>query len=150
MGTSEIWGLKFGVWSLKFQIKMAVIKHATFQSICHNKNNQTKIKMAAIKTIKTKPKYYCYLKSHNSCLVIFGLCPIVLVSLWIFNLIILCSFLRRYFSPSFYPINMKFGHDIPKVVRYTAVTFLSHPSCSCGFIQDSYTLERQKAVSAYL
>ena len=44
------------------------------------------------------------------------------------------GFLQPYFSLSSYPINMKFGHDIPRVVRYTAVTFLSHPSCSSGFI----------------
>ena len=44
---------------------------------------------------------------------------------------------------------MKFGHDIPRVVRYTSMTSKS----SIMFFQiylDPYTLERQKAVSAYL
>ena len=48
---------------------------------------------------------------------------------------------------------MKFGHDIPRVVRYTAMTFLSRPACSSGLIQDfldDYTPESLKAVSAYL
>ena len=45
---------------------------------------------------------------------------------------------------------MKFGHDIPVVLRYTAMTFLSHTSCSSGFIRDSLDPYRQKAVSAYL
>ena len=40
-------------------------------------------------------------------------------------------FLRRYVSLSFYPINMKFGHDIPRVVRHSV-----HPSFSSGSIQD--------------
>ena len=47
-------------------------------------------------------------------------------------------------------MNMKFGHDIPRVVRYTAMTF---PACSSGFIRhfmDHYTLQRPKAVSAHL
>ena len=43
-------------------------------------------------------------------------------------LLLFCAgFLRRYFSLSFDPINMKFGHDILRVVRYmyTAMMFLS-------------------------
>ena len=39
------------------------------------------------------------------------------------------------------------------VVRKCSMTFLSHPSCFSGFIQDfldHYTLEWQKEVSAYL
>ena len=53
----------------------------------------------------------------------------------------------------FYLINMTFGHHIPRIVWYSAMTFLRHPSRSSGFIQDfleHYTLEWQKAVSAYL
>ena len=30
------------------------------------------------------------------------------------------------------------------------MTRLSHPACSSGFIMDHYTLEWQKAISAYL
>ena len=59
-------------------------------------------------------------------------------------------FVRRYFSLSLYPINMKFGHDIPRVLRYSAMTFLSRTSCSSGFIRDSLDPYRQKTVSAYL
>ena len=49
-------------------------------------------------------------------------------------LLFCAGFLRPYFSLSSHPINMKFGHDIPRVVRYTAMTFPSHPSCFYGFI----------------
>ena len=51
--------------------------------------------------------------------------------------------MRRYFSLSSYSINMKFEHDIPRVVRYTAMTFLSHPSCSSGSVYFSKTGKRQ-------
>ena len=72
-GAKTQWGLlKFEVRSLKFQFRMAAKNsYAKFQSVCHNKNNPTKIEMAVTKTHKTWPKYYCYLKSHNSCLVLF-------------------------------------------------------------------------------
>ena len=83
--------------------------------------------------------------------------PLPLAQLYWFlfgSLILLfcAGFLGRYFSLSFYPINMKFGHDIPRVVSYT-VTFLSRPPCSSRFIWDfldHYVLESPKAVSAYL
>ena len=72
---------------------------------------------------------------------------------WFFKLIILCRFCQMLFLP-FYPINMEFGHHIPRVVRYSAMIFLSHPACSSAFIQnflDHYAaLQMQKAVSAYL
>ena len=60
---------------------------------------------------------------------------------------------RSYSSLSFYPINMEFGLHIPRVVRYSAMTFLSHRACSSWFIQyclDHCVLQMQKAVSAYL
>ena len=63
------------------------------------------------------------------------------------------KWLRRYFSLSFYLINLKFRQNIPRVVRRGAMAFLRHPSCSSGLIQDFLdycTLEWQKAVSAYL
>ena len=50
----------------------------------------------------------------------------------------------------FHPINMKFGHGIPRVLRYSAMTFLSRASCSSDFIRDSLDPYRQKTVSAYL
>ena len=54
-----------------------------------------------------------------------------------FNHIILCKcFLRRYFFLSFHPIDMKFGHNIPRVVRCFAMIFLSHPSFSSRCIQN--------------
>ena len=46
--------LKSEVRSLKLQFRMAAKNtYARFQSICHNKNNPTKFKMAATKTHKT-------------------------------------------------------------------------------------------------
>ena len=67
--------------------------------------------------------------------------------------VLLTYYAVQVFCGRFYPINMKFGHDIPRVVRRCAMTFLSHPSCSSGFIHDfldHYILEWQKAVFAYL
>ena len=69
------------------------------------------------------------------------------------NLLFCADFVRSYFSLSFHPINMEFAHHIPRVVRYCAMTFLSHSACSSGFIQDfldHFALQMQKAVSAYL
>ena len=47
--------LKPEVRSLKLQFIMAAkkLQYAKFQSICHNKNNPTKLKMATTKTHKT-------------------------------------------------------------------------------------------------
>ena len=42
----------------------------------------------------------------------------------------------RYFSLSFYPIDFKPWHNDPYVLERCAMTFLSHKSCSSGFIQD--------------
>ena len=39
---------------------------SNMQSICHKKNNPTHSKMIS----KTESKHYCYLKSHNSTLVL--------------------------------------------------------------------------------
>ena len=67
------------------------------------------------------------------------------------NLLFCAGFVKSYFSLSFYLFNMEFGHNIPRIVRRGAMTF--HPACSPRFIQDyldHFTLERQKAVSAYL
>ena len=69
--SGDFWNLKPVVRGLKLQFRMAAKKLiGKFQSICHSKNSPTKFKMATTKTHKTWPKYYCYLKSHNSCLVI--------------------------------------------------------------------------------
>ena len=38
---------------------------------------------------------------------------------------------------------MEFGQNVPRVVKYSAITFLNHPSCSSGIIQaylDHYTV----------
>ena len=49
----DLWNLKFEGRSLKFQLRMAAKNsYAKFQSICHDKNNPTKFKMAATKTHK--------------------------------------------------------------------------------------------------
>ena len=79
----------------------------------------------------------------------------ILIFVRFFKLIILCRFFETLFLPdwlSFYPINMEFGHHIPRVVGRCAMTFLSHSACSSGIIQDflDHSLECQKAVSAYL
>ena len=54
----------------------------------------------------------------------------------------------RFLTDAFHPINMEFGHHIPRVVRYSAIAFLSHLAYSSGFIQDfldHYTaLQRQR------
>ena len=56
---------------------------------------------------------------RNFKLLIFGLCPNILILQRNFNLIILDTFfVRRYFSLNFYPIIMKFGLHIPRVVCY--------------------------------
>ena len=84
---------------------------------------------------------------------IFGLCPNILILSGSLNLLFCAGFVKSYFSLSFYPINMEFGHHIPRVVGRCAMIFLSHPAWTSGFIQDfldHYTLEWQKAVSAYL
>ena len=56
------------------QYALLCYRATKFKSICHNKNNPTKFKMAATKTHKTQPKYYCYLKNHSSCLVDICIC----------------------------------------------------------------------------
>ena len=53
------------------------------------------------------------------------------------------GFFATLFLPQFYPINWKFENDIPRVLRYTAMTFQSHTSCSSGFIRDSLDPYRQ-------
>ena len=42
----------------------------------------------------------------------------------------------HYFSISFYPIYFKSWHNDPYVLGRCAMPFLSHTSCSSGFIQD--------------
>ena len=50
--SGDFWKSK--VWSPKFQFRMAEKNsYAKFQSICTNKNNPTKFKMAATKTLRT-------------------------------------------------------------------------------------------------
>ena len=59
------------------------------------------------------------ISQRNFKLIIFGLCPNILISQRNFNFIIFDTFfVRRYFSLIFYPIIMKFGHHIPRVVCY--------------------------------
>ena len=51
--SGDFWHLESEVRSLKFQFRMAAKNsYAKFLSICHNKNNPTKFKMAATKTQK--------------------------------------------------------------------------------------------------
>ena len=70
------------------------------------------------------------------------------------NLIFCAGFVKKYFSMSYYPINMEFGYHIPRLVRYSAMTFLSHLACTFGFIKDfldhNAALQMQMVVSAYL
>ena len=50
----DFWNVKPEVRSLELQFRMAVKNsYVKFQSICHNKNNLSKFKMAATKTHKT-------------------------------------------------------------------------------------------------
>ena len=56
----------------------------------------------------------------------------------------------HYFSLSCYPIDFKPWHNDPHVLGSCAMTFLSHPSCYFGFIQDFLAVQRQKAVSAHI
>ena len=52
--SGDFWNLQPEVRSLKLQFKMAAKNsNAKSQSICHNKNNPTKFKMATTKTHKT-------------------------------------------------------------------------------------------------
>ena len=83
-------------------------------------------------------------------IIIFGLCPNILILQRNFTYYSWHVCVRRYFSLNFYLINMTFGHGIPRVLRYYAMTFLSRTSCSSGFIRDSLDPYRQKAVSAHL
>ena len=56
--SGDFWNLKSEVWILKLQFRMAAEKlicEIPIQSICHNKNNPTKFKMAATKLIKPSP-----------------------------------------------------------------------------------------------
>ena len=49
--SGDFWNLKSEVWSLKLQFRMsAKNSYAKFHSICHSKNNPTKLKLAATKT----------------------------------------------------------------------------------------------------
>ena len=42
-------------------------------------------------------------------------------------------FFGSYFPLTFYPISMQFGHDIPRVVRYSAIILSLYSS---GFVQN--------------
>ena len=70
------------------------------------------------------------------------------------NLIFCAGFVKKYFSMSYYPINMEFGYHIPRLVMYSAMTFLCHLACTFGFIKDfldhNAALQMQMVVSAYL
>ena len=63
-------------WYIIKPTKKSESRNPKFQSISHDKNNPTIIKMAAKKTHKTHSKKLYYLKSHNS--------PLVEISLWYF------------------------------------------------------------------
>ena len=73
-------------------------------------------------------------------LIICGLCPNILVFFGSSILLFCAGFLRRYFSLSFYPINMKFGHDIPRVVMYDFSKSHVLPNLS-GFSGSLYPLK---------
>ena len=52
------------------------------------------------------------------------------------NLLFCAGFVRSYFSLNIYQFNLKFWHNISRVVRRDAMTFQSHLACSFGFIRD--------------
>ena len=65
------------------------------------------------------------------------------------NLLFCAGFVISYFSLSFYPINMEFGHRIPRVFRYSAMTFLSHQACYSGLSRISGSLYSLKAKGSF-
>ena len=58
-----------------------------------------------------------HVSPRQQCIIIFGLCPNILILQR--NLLFLARFCK---TLSFYLINLKFWHNIPRVVRYTAMT----------------------------
>ena len=90
---------------------------------------------------------------HND-IIIFGLCPNILSFQRDFKLIFLACFCKQLFpSQQFLSNQLEILTQHFQSSQEGAMTFLSHSTCFSGFIHDfmdHYTLEWQKAISAYL
>ena len=113
--------------------KKSESRNLKFQSITHNKNNPTIFKMVA-KNAQNVVQTLLFLEKSE------------FTSSYI-------KYIEFSMERSFYLSNLKFRHSILKSSQEGLYDFLRHPSCSSGLnldFLDHFTLEWQKAVSAYL
>ena len=81
---------------------------------------------------------------------IFGLCPNILIFVWFLELIILCRFFGTLFLPAFLSNQHGIWTPYPQSSREVCYDFSESSSIFFRDFLDHYTLECQKAVSAYL
>ena len=97
------------------------------------------------------PVFFCNLSSFIQCNYIWAM-PKYIFNRTL-NLLFSVRFCKTLFLPEFLSNQLEILTQHPQSSQEGAMTFLRHPSCSSGLIQDfldHYTLEWQKAVPAYL
>ena len=109
------------------------------------KKSQPNLKWPPQKLIKPSPNIIVTWKVTIHVQLYLGYAQIYWVFNGTLNLLFLARFCKTLFLPEFFSNQLE--HNTPRLVRRGAMTFLSHPTYSSGFIHDflhHYTFEWQK------